>query len=249
MNGTNYVTSPSYQMLPSQCGSCWAFASTGALADRYKIALRNEHPDIVLSVQSLLDCGSDAGSCNGGNALAAYEYIFDSGGITDSTCLPYKGVDNSNWAEVSCTDRICQKCDRFGTCSYTPQASLQTLYKLDSYGWVEGVNDMKAELINGPIACLMYAHSEDFESYTGGIISDETEYDGITHVVVVTGWGVSDDGIEYWRVKNSFGTEWGENGFYRVEVGKNIYNMETNECAYAVPSADTIENIKKRAAL
>lgn len=95
----------------------------------------------------------------------------------------------------------------------------------------------------------MYAHSEDFESYTGGIISDETEYDGITHVVVVTGWGVSDDGIEYWRVKNSFGTEWGENGFYRVEVGKNIYNMETNECAYAVPSADTIENIKKRAAL
>ncbi|GMH65634.1 hypothetical protein TrST_g8443 [Triparma strigata] len=250
MNATNFITPPSYQMLPSQCGSCWAFASTGALADRYKIALNNQHPDIVLSVQSLLDCGSDAGSCNGGNALAAYEYIHEAGGITDSTCLPYKGVDNSNWAEVDCVDRMCQSCDRFGTCSYTPQTGLQTLYKISDCGWVKGVYDMKAEIMNGPIACLMYAHSEDFESYTGGIITNDTKYDGITHVVVVTGWGVdSQTGMEFWRVKNSFGSEWGEMGFYRVEIGKDIYNMESNECAFAVPSEETIESIKKRSGL
>ena len=97
----------------------------------------------------------------------------------------------------------------------------------------------------GPITCLMYAHSETFESYTGGIITDTTPYPGITHAVAVVGWGESADGVKYWSVRNSFGTNWGENGFYRVLRGDNVYNMETNECAWATPHPDTLDMMQK----
>ena len=82
INNTNFVTMPSYQLLPNTCGSCWAFAATGALSDRYKIALSNSPiHDIKLSVQSVINCANDAGSCNGGSSLLAYEYIHSVNGI------------------------------------------------------------------------------------------------------------------------------------------------------------------------
>ena len=72
---------------------------------------------------------------------------------------------------------------------------------------------------------------------TGGIITDATRYKGITHVVVVVGWGVDPQTkMEYWVVRNSFGTQWGELGYYRQEVGKDIYNMESHGCAWATPT-------------
>jgi cathepsin X len=247
VNGTNWVTPPAYQLLPSPCGSCWAFASTGALADRYKIALENKYPDVHLSVQALVDCGAGtAGSCNGGSALAAYEFMAENGGLPDATCSPYIGHDNSNWSEIDCVDRQCRTCDRFGTCSYVPAAETELRYEISDYGSVVGVESMKAELRNGPIACLMYAHSDSFEDYKGGVIQDYTAYDGITHVVVVVGYGETADGMGFWVVKNSFGTNWGENGFYRQEIGKDIYNMESNECAWATVSEDSVRVVKER---
>ena len=102
--------------------------------------------------------------------------------------------------------------------------------QVDEHGTVRGVAAMKAGIAaRGPIACLMYAHAEDFEQYEGGIIRDETRYHGITHVVTVVGWGVA-AGEEFWVVRmNSFGTAWGEYGYYRQVVGKDVYNMESHD--------------------
>ena len=184
VNGTAFTTRVGYQLIPSPCGSCWAFAATGALSDRIKIATGGLLPDVNLSPQALLDCGASAtpstGSCNGGNPKLAYEFMANTG-ITDETCSPYQGVDNTNWAEIKCADRMCRRCDRFGTCRFLP-ANESMVIKVQEHGTVKGVDAMKAEIAaRGPIACLMYAHADAFEAYTGGIISDTTKYPGITH--------------------------------------------------------------------
>jgi cathepsin X len=254
VNGTQYTSRVGYQMLPSPCGSCWAFGSTGALSDRVKI-LTKGRVDFSISVQSLLDCAASrdddgiyAGSCNGGSPTLAYEFAAQAPGLPDDTCLPYKGMDFSNWGETPCDQRLCRRCDRFGTCSFVPSNQTSTV-QVDEHGTVKGVEAMKREIAaRGPIACLMYAHADGFEDYSGGIITDTTQYPGVTHVVNVVGWGV-DGSREFWVVRNSFGSAWGELGYYRQEIGKNIYNMETNDCAWATPTAASITGLLERAAV
>jgi hypothetical protein len=81
----------------------------------------------------------------------------------------------------------------------------------------------------------VYAHSDSFEDYTGGVITDATAYPGITHVVALVGWGTDEaSGLDYWAVRNSFGTYWGEQGFYRVQRGINAFNMEVEEEGRAI---------------
>ena len=186
VSGTSYTGKVSNQMLPSPCGSCWAFASSGALADRVSIATGGLHFDV--SPQGLLDCAApDAGSCNGGSHELAYAFAHTTG-LTDSSCLPYRGMDHSNWGEVACRERMCRNCDRFGTCSFVPYNRTLAV-RVAEHGTVLGVDAMRAEIAaRGPIACSMYAHAELFEDYTGGLINDTTRYPGTTHVVVVAGW-------------------------------------------------------------
>ena len=87
----------------------------------------------------------------------------------------------------------------------------------------------------GPISCLMYAHAESFQKYNGsGILVDNTKYSGTTHFIVLIGFGVSEKGMKYWIGRNSFGTTWGQRGFFMAERGVNIYNMEEN-CDWATP--------------
>ena len=239
VNGTVFTSRVGYQLLPSPCGSCWAFAATGALSDRVKIATKGRLVDFSISPQALLDCAKDAGTCNGGNPNLAYHYAATVG-LPDETCLPYRGMDNSNWGESPCAERLCRRCDRFGSCNFVPRNATPAI-QVAEYGSVTGVAAMKAEIAaRGPIACLMYAHADSFEAYTGGVITDTTRYEGITHVVTVTGWGVDRaSGAPYWVVRNSFGTAWGELGYYRQLMGKDIYNIEPRvRMGHARPRVD-----------
>ena len=246
VNGTVFTSRVGYQLLPSPCGSCWAFAATGALSDRVKIATKGRLVDFSISPQALLDCAKDAGTCNGGNPNLAYHYAATVG-LPDETCLPYRGMDNSNWGESPCAERLCRRCDRFGSCNFVPRNATPAI-QVAEYGSVTGVAAMKAEIAaRGPIACLMYAHADSFEAYTGGVITDTTRYEGITHVVTVTGWGVDRaSGAPYWVVRNSFGTAWGELGYYRQLMGKDIYNMESHACAWATPARESTDELMKR---
>jgi hypothetical protein len=154
-NGTVFTSRVGYQLLPSPCGSCWAFAAAGALSDRVKIATAGRLPDFSIAPQALLDCAKAAGSCNGGNPTLAYEFAMATG-LPDETyaaahpptpaqrvllpmwivlalcltlrrCSPYQGVDNSNWGESPCASRLCRRCDRFGTCAFVPANATPTI--------------------------------------------------------------------------------------------------------------------------
>jgi cathepsin X len=81
VNGISYLTKNLNQHIPQYCGSCWAHSSMSALSDRIKIARNASGLDINLSIQYILNCASEAGSCHGGSAIRAYQVLHDMGGI------------------------------------------------------------------------------------------------------------------------------------------------------------------------
>lgn len=230
-----YLTPPTNQFLPEPCGACWAHASSGALTDRFIITSQASIP--LLSPQVLLDCGDQdgfkIGSCYGGSDLSAYKFIYTNG-ITDVTCMPYLGMAQTNWGERgTCLQRMCRQCDRFGDCRFVNG----TVYRISEYGTATGEQEMMAEIYaRGPIACSLFAHSDYFLNYKNGIISDPTQYNITTHVVAIVGWGVdTTTSIPYWIGRNSFGTVWGEQGWFKLQRGSNTLNMEKRPCSWAVP--------------
>ena len=103
---------------------------------------------------------------------------------------------------------------------------------------------MKKELTRGPIGCGIEV-TDTFEKYTSGIYSEKKLWPMINHEISVVGWGV-ENGEEYWIGRNSWGTYWGEEGFFRMKMHEDNLGIE-NDCVYAVPSyikrADLIKDI------
>ena len=107
---------------------------------------------------------------------------------------------------------------------------------ISAYGSARGYDEMKSEIFNrGPVACTIDAGP--IVKYTSGIA---TQFSMMTdHVVSVVGWG-TEGPTEYGVVKNSFGTQWGELGYYRQKVGDDIYNMESSMCSWATPDDESV---------
>jgi len=92
---------------------------------------------------------------------------------------------------------------------------------------------MKAEIhLRGPISCSILA-TDKFHNYKGGIFSEKVEPDTHNHIISNLGWGV-ENGTEYWIGRNSWGTYWGEYGFFKLQMYADNLNVE-NICSWAVP--------------
>jgi C1A family cysteine protease len=187
----NWVTSIRDQ---GDCGSCWAFATAAVLESMVKISM-NMSDDIDLSEQTLLSC-SGAGDCEGGYDYLAAEYIRTTG-IPRENCFPY-----SAGAEP------CNPCSGWMT----------RVIKIRSWDWVDdSVSGIETALQNGPLSTYMTVYS-DFYHYRNGIYqvsSGATDEGG--HLVTIIGY---DHPGGYWICKNSWGSGWGENGFFRIQMGQ-----------------------------
>jgi cathepsin X len=249
VNNKSFLTKTLNQHLPQYCGSCWAHGAASALADRIKIADGNAgETEINLSIQYILNCGANsAGTCNGGDQGAAYEFIQSSGGIPYDTCQPYMACSyDSSEGFCSNADWTCSAINTCRTCStFTADGgkcvALDTYPNatVSAYAQVTGESAMMAELYaRGPLACGIYA--QPLVDYKGGIVTSAAGEGSIDHIISVVGWGI--EGTQkYWIVRNSWGQYWGEMGFVRVAKGDNTLNLESY-CYWATPGKWTTSN-------
>jgi cathepsin X len=226
VSGVNYCTTDLNQHIPTYCGSCWAHGAMSSLADRWKFIRQDEGPDFIPSIQVILNCGTDvAGSCGGGSASGAYQFAHQTG-VPEMTCQQYKAEDDK------CTDmNICRNCDPDGECEAVK--SFSKIYATE-FGAVSGESNLMKEMMTrGPVACGIDAtplHSWDGKgviNYTSGAVN---------HIISLVGWGTAEDGTQYWLGRNSWGTYWGQKGWFLIE--RSGYHPR---CSWAVPKMEENE--------
>eukprot|EP00607_Mallomonas_marina_P007777 CAMPEP_0182417606 /NCGR_PEP_ID=MMETSP1167-20130531/2065_1 /TAXON_ID=2988 /ORGANISM="Mallomonas Sp, Strain CCMP3275" /LENGTH=294 /DNA_ID=CAMNT_0024591287 /DNA_START=41 /DNA_END=925 /DNA_ORIENTATION=- len=221
------------QHIPIYCGSCWAHSALSSIADRIKIATKGMQRDIIPSIQVLINCG-DAGTCNGGDSNAANAWIYKNG-LPDTTCQQYQAKN------MECTPmNTCMTCDPIHGCSaITDYPTVRVV----EYGSVQGEVNIMMELYErGPIS--VYLNAECLLSYKGGIsLYDECDNTITNHAVQLNGWGI-ENGTDYWILRNSWGTYWGERGFFRLTKGDDS-NYNPGEGYWAVPDMTALNMEKK----
>lgn len=187
-----------------QCGSCWAFASVGALEgqERSRGATRNQ--TIELSEQNLVDCDNSDYGCSGGLMANAFNFIQRQGGLEDEQSYPYEAKFNKcrfNKSNVVFND--------------TGAAVLPS-------GDEQKLKQVVAKF--GPVAVAIDASSTLFRFYKTGVYSNQhcnKAFDMLNHAVLVVGYGTDQRFGDFWIVKNSWGTKYGEDGYIRMARNKN----------------------------
>merc|ERR1712093_484343 len=179
-----------------QCGSGWAFSTTGATEGAYQIATGKLQS---FSEQELVDCAGSYGNqgCNGGLMDDGFKYLQAKGDELEAS-YSYTG--------------------KTGTCNSAKQSAADGF----KAGVVTGLKDvtsndeaqMEAAVAKGPVSVAIEADQSGFQFYKSGVFSG-TCGDKLDHGVLVVGYG-SDSGKDYWKVKNSWGTTWGDAGYIRM---------------------------------
>jgi len=181
-----------------QCGSCWAFATTANAESVWAISTGKL---LDLSEEFLVDCATGVGylnmGCNGGNPDSAFKYMINNGQCSEAS-YPYT-------SGVTKTAGPCQKCTsvgvKFSSCSdVTPKDQVA----------------LKGAVAISPVVIAIEADTRYFQSYSGGILDSATCGTNLDHAVEIVGYG-TENGIDYWNVRNSWSSNWGEKGYVRIK--------------------------------
>ncbi|KAL3104089.1 hypothetical protein niasHS_002116 [Heterodera schachtii] len=235
----NFCPSISLIRDQSSCGSCWAFGAVEAMSDRTCIA-SGGNIRIALSADDLLSCCHKCGfGCDGGEPLQAWRYWVKEGIVTGSNftahggCRPYPFPPcehHSNKTHYEpCKHELypTPKCEQKCQTSYNKREYKEDkFYGKSAYAIDNSMKAIQNELfVNGPIEVAFEVY-EDFLNYKGGVYYHVAGKLGGGHAVKLLGWG-ADNGIPYWLVANSWNTDWGEDGFFRILRGSDECGIES----------------------
>jgi cathepsin L len=188
-----------------QCGSCWAFSTTGSVEGAHFLATKAL---VSLSEQNLVDCSTPQGNqgCDGGLMDSAFQYIQSNGGIDTEASYPYTATGPN-----SC---------KFSSANIG--ATISGFKDVDS-----GSESALQTAVNAaPISVAIDASHESFQLYSGGVYDEpDCSSSQLDHGVLAIGYG--DDQGSYWLVKNSWGQSWGMQGYILMSRNKN------NQCGIA----------------
>lgn len=190
------------------CGSCWAFAAAEQIESD---SMRTLGTDYILAPEQLVECDRTSMGCNGGLQERAYNYVKRAGGIEQEVDYPYtSGVDGST-----------------SSCS---SDSSKFVLTVTDYANVNGEDDMTSYVKStGPLSIAVDAST--WSSYTGGVMS--VCPDQINHAVQAVGVDTGSNG--YWKVRNSWGPDWGESGYIRLAYGKDTCGL-TYDVTWTTPA-------------
>uniref|UniRef100_A0A8C2X4F7 Cathepsin H n=1 Tax=Cyclopterus lumpus TaxID=8103 RepID=A0A8C2X4F7_CYCLU len=192
--------------LQGYCGSCWTFSTTGCLESVNAIATGKL---ISLSEQQLIDCAQDFNNhgCMGGLPSQAFEYIKYNNGLMTEEDYPYKGHDDSCHFEPAFAAAFVL--DSVNITSYDEKAMVDAVARLN------------------PVS-FAFEVTADFMHYKEGVYTStqcKNTTDMVNHAVLAVGYGAEESGTPYWIVKNSWGTDWGMDGYFLIERGNNICGL------------------------
>lgn len=197
-----------------QCGSCWTFSSTGAVEGALAVATGKL---VDLSEQELVDCATGfwygSHGCNGGQMEGAFKYVIQHGQCLDKD-YPYVSGDTKT--NGKCEQSLC--------------ASAATMKQC----WDVKPNDqvsLMAAVAKRPVAVAIEADTKYFQSYSGGVLTADACGTTLDHGVLVVGYG-EETGIPYFLVKNSWGGDWGENGY--VKIARSGLRDDAGVCGIAM---------------
>ena len=198
-----------------QCGSCWAFSATEQLESQYQQQFGSL---IELSPQQLVSCDPNCGGCNGGNPINAWFYVNNFGGQETEKAYPY----TSGTTQAS------------GTCNANAEFDAEAIGADVGYYVSQSASDegnMLLAIQDSPLSIAVDAST--WSSYTGGVVSASSGCGStLNHAVQLVGYNAEGN---YYIVRNSWGTSWGNGGYIYVEAGHNVCGI-AGQAAVTVPS-------------
>lgn len=180
-----------------QCGSCWAFSVTTALETFMR---KNNYNISRLSEQELVNCSPKDYGCNGGMMHTAFDYVIENKGLYSNDDFPYVAVTEN------CTDQ--------------QNISKVTGSQLKDYRFVipQSIIDFKLSVLENPVAIALDADNIFFRFYSDGVLDLPSNISKrLNHAVLLVGYDYDEEG-EYWIIQNSWGKQWGINGFGKIRI-------------------------------
>jgi len=183
-----------------QCGSCWAFSTVENIESMW---CKKNSLDCTtftpLSVQEIVDCDTTDSGCSGGWPYDAYQFVISEGGLETDANYPYT-AQNGN-----CNFQANLVAVTISSWKYATTNSDETTLQANLVGW-------------GPLSVCVDA--EPWQDYTGGVMMAADCGSSIDHCVQLVGYDMTQS-TPFWIVRNSWGTDWGENGYIRLQYGQD----------------------------
>nr|ABK62794.1 cathepsin L-like cysteine protease [Neobenedenia melleni]ABK62795.1 cathepsin L-like cysteine protease [Neobenedenia melleni] len=191
----------------AQCGSCWAFSSTGSIEGAVKRATGKL---ISFSEQQLVDCSTAFGNhgCNGGIMDNSFNYLIHNKGLESEASYPYEAQKKE--------------------CRYKKALSKGTISSFTDVSQFDEKDLKRAVGLVGPVSIAIDASQFSFHLYDSGVYDEEDcSQTMLNHGVLAVGYGTTPEGLDYWKVKNSWTNTWGMEGYILMSRNKD------NQCGVA----------------